>query len=98
MSKTCIGYAMCGSFCTLRKAISEMKNLVELGYDVLPIMSTTAATTDTRFGSAKDFISQIEEITGKKTMNSITDAEPIGPKKCAICCLSVRVQEIRSLK
>ena len=81
MSKTSIGYAMCGSFCTFKRAISEMKNLVDLGYDVLPVMSTTAAITDTRFGSAKDFISQIEELTGKKIISTIKDAEPIGPKK-----------------
>ena len=78
MSKTSIGYAMCGSFCTFERAISEMKNLVKLGYDVLPVMSTTAASTDTRFGSAKDFISQIEELTGKRVISTIKEAEPIG--------------------
>ena len=66
MSKTCIGYAICGSFCTFSKALAQMKKLVELDYDVLPIMSANASKTDTRFGKAKDFISQIEEITGKK--------------------------------
>ncbi len=81
MSKTCIGFALSGSFCTFKKAISEMKNLIDLGYDVLPIMSHTASTTDTRFGKAKDFISQIEEITGKSVINTIALAEPIGPKK-----------------
>lgn len=81
MSKASIGYAMCGSFCTFTKAISQMKKLVDLGYDVLPIMSLTASTTDTRFGRAKEFISEIEEITGKKIINSISLAEPIGPKK-----------------
>lgn len=87
MSKASIGYALCGSFCTFDKAISEMKNLIALGYDVLPIMSTTAATTDTRFGRAKDFISEIEELTKKKVVDSISSAEPIGPKK--LCDLLV---------
>ncbi len=72
---------MCGSFCTFSKAISQMKNLKNLGYDVLPIMSTNAMTTDTRFGKAKEFISQIEEITERKIIGSIKDAEPVGPKK-----------------
>ncbi len=85
MSKTCIGYAFCGSFCTFRKAISQMKGLVESGYDVVPIMSATASNTDTRFGTAKDFIDEIESISGKKIINTITEAEPIGPKK--ICDL-----------
>lgn len=81
MSKTCIGYAMCGSFCTFSKAIAQMKKLKELGYDVLPVMSTNAVTTDTRFGKAKDFVAQIEEITERKIIDSITTAEPVGPKK-----------------
>lgn len=81
MSKTCIGFALCGSFCTFKKAISEMKNLVEKGYDVIPIMSYNAASIDTRFGKAKDFVKEIEDITGKKIIDSITLAEPIGPKK-----------------
>ncbi len=81
MSKISIGFALCGSFCTFKKAISEMKKLADCGYDVLPIMSYTAYTTDTRFGKAKDFVSQIEEITKKKIINSIELAEPIGPKK-----------------
>ncbi len=89
MSKKCIGYAMCGSFCTFSKAIDQMKKLIDLGYDVLPIMSTTAYSTDTRFGKAKDFISQIEEMTKKKIVNSISKAEPIGPKKmCDLLLIS----------
>ncbi len=81
MSKTSIGFAMCGSFCTFSKALVQMKKLVELKYDVLPIMSFTAANTDTRFGKAKEFTEEIEEITGKKIINTISAAEPIGPKK-----------------
>ena len=81
MSKTSIGFAMCGSFCTFKKSIEQMKKLVSLNYDVLPIMSYNASSTDTRFGKAEDFIKEIEEITGKKIIKTIADAEPIGPKK-----------------
>lgn len=78
--KTCIGYAMCGSFCTFRKAVEQMKNLKDNGYDILPIMSDTAYNTDTRFGKAKEFISEIENIAQKSIVHTITSAEPIGPK------------------
>lgn len=81
MSKASIGFAMCGSFCTFSKAIIQMKKLIELGCDVLPIMSANAFFTDTRFGKAKEFVQEIEEITGKKVINTINGAEPIGPKK-----------------
>lgn len=52
MTKATIGFAMCGSFCTFSKALSQMEKLVELGYKVLPIMSQNAYETDTRFGKA----------------------------------------------
>lgn len=81
MSKASIGFAMCGSFCTFSKALIQMQKLIELGYDVVPIMSDNASSTDTRFGKAKEFIEEIEEMTGKKVINTINGAEPIGPKK-----------------
>lgn len=58
-----------------------MRQLVDSGYKIVPIMSNTAYTTDTRFGKAEDFISEIEEITGNKIIFTIPQAEPIGPKK-----------------
>ena len=81
MEKIRVGFAMTGSFCTFSKAIPQAKRLVEEGYDVLPIMSEFASSTDTRFGTAAGFRSQLEEICGKKVISSIVEAEPIGPKK-----------------
>lgn len=52
MTKATIGFAMCGSFCTFSKALPQMKNLVDKGYKVIPIMSHNAYSTDTRFGKA----------------------------------------------
>ena len=51
------------------------------GFNVVPIMSETAFTTDTRFGSAKDFAYEITEITGNDIISTLPKAEPIGPKK-----------------
>lgn len=81
MSQTRVGFAMCGSFCTFHKVLPEMENLVKQGYDVLPIMSGTAYSTDTRFGKAADFVRQIEDMTGHEIIHTIFSAEPIGPKK-----------------
>ncbi len=75
-----IGYAFCGSFCTHRQSLDKLKTLKELGYDILPIMSENVYNTDTRFGRARDLISSVEEITGNKVINSIVEAEPLGPK------------------
>ncbi|MCD8027023.1 MAG: dipicolinate synthase subunit B [Clostridiales bacterium] len=81
MTKATIGFAMCGSFCTFSKALPQMKNLVDLGYDVLPIMSQNSYSTDTRFGKAEETVKRAEEITGKRVLHTVTDTEPIGPKK-----------------
>ena len=75
-----IGFVMTGSFCTFRKTIDELKNIVKLGAKVVPIMSENSYTLDTKFGKAQDFIDEIEEITGQKILHTIQETEPIGPK------------------
>ncbi len=80
MNNTTIGYAMTGSFCTLEKALTEMERLETLGYDILPIVSFAVAGTDTRFGTAACFREKILSITGKTPIETIADAEPVGPK------------------
>ena len=81
MKQLRVGFALCGSFCTLSKAIAEMRELKSKGADILPIMSENAYSVDTRFGKAADIVREIEDICGKPVIHTITDAEPIGPKK-----------------
>lgn len=76
-----IGFAICGSFCTFKKAFSELEGLIDAGADVTAIMSFNAAGLDTRFGKAADHIEYLEKITQKKVIKTIEDAEPVGPKK-----------------
>ncbi len=75
-----LGYAFCGSFCTFKESLKALKELKNQGYEITPIMSSIAYSTDTRFGKAKDFISQIEEICQSSIIHTIPGAEPIGPK------------------
>lgn len=75
------GFALTGSFCTFRTVLPQVKAVAEKGASLLPIMSTAAAETDTRFGTAAFFREQLEDICGKKIIATIRDAEPIGPKK-----------------
>ena len=79
MSKIKLGFAMCGSFCTFQPVLRIMEKCRDLGYDLVPIMSQNASSIDTRFGKAADFIWQVEDICEKKIINTINDAEPIGP-------------------
>ena len=76
-----MGFALCGSFCTFKKVIPQMKKLVDEGYRVIPIMSHIAYTTDTRFGKANDFNNEIEQICKENIIYTISGAEPIGPKQ-----------------
>lgn len=81
MNKIKLGYAICGSFCTFSKAIKQIEALVNMGYDVFPIFSEFAYKTDTRFYNAAEYVAKVEKICGKKAISTISDAEPIGPKK-----------------
>ena len=76
-----IGFVLTGSFCTFSKTIPKMKELIEKDAEVIPIMSFNSYNLDTKFGKAQDFINEIEEITGKKIIHTIQEAEPIGPKR-----------------
>lgn len=76
-----IGFALTGSFCTFKKVIPKMKELINQGAEIIPIMSFNSYNLDTKFGKAKDFIKEIEELTDKKIIHTIQEAEPIGTKK-----------------
>lgn len=81
MEKITLGYAFCGSFCTMKESIDELEKIAKNDIKIIPIMSNTAYSTNTRFGKAEDFIEKIEDITKHKVIHTIADAEPIGPKK-----------------
>ncbi len=81
MSKITVGFALCGSFCTFSQVIKEMEALTSKGYEIVPIMSFNAFSTDTRFGKASEHKERIEAICKRKIIATIPDAEPIGPKK-----------------
>lgn len=74
-----IGYGITGSFCTFAKTRKEVVRLAEMGANVIPIFSYQAQSCDTRFGSAKEFVEGICEITGNEGIKTMQQAEPIGP-------------------
>ena len=75
-----IGFVLTGSFCTFKHTVPQIKKIVEEGGIVIPIMSRNAYNMDTKFGTAQEFIKEIEEITNKEIIHTIQGAEPIGPK------------------
>ena len=79
VSKYTIGFGITGSFCTHEKIKVEIRRLVELGANVIPIFSYQTLNTDTRFGSAADFVQEVVDITMNEGIRTIGQAEPIGP-------------------
>ena len=75
-----IGVAFTGSFCTFAEAIETLKILKKEGAELYPILSFQTQRIDSRFGTAEDFRKRIEEVCGRRAMDSIETAEPIGPK------------------
>lgn len=76
-----IGFAFCGSFCTFSKAMAALEEVKARFGDVTPIVSEASASLDTRFGEAHEFMMEMERICDKRVINSLTKAEPLGPKK-----------------
>jgi len=74
-----IGFAICGSFCTIKYALDELALLVNMGNEILPIMSENAYNTDTRFGRCIDIKNSVTDICKKDIIHTIVQAEPIGP-------------------
>ena len=75
-----IGFGLTGSHCTFAEIMPEIQKLVDEGANVIPIISGTVQTTDTRFGPTDQWQQQLRNITGNEIISTIVDAEPIGPK------------------
>ncbi len=76
-----VGFAFCGSFCTLSRAMEALERVSAKYGDVTPIVSERCAQTDTRFGAAHEFMREMERICDKRVIATIEAAEPIGPQK-----------------
>ena len=75
-----IGFALCGSFCTISQALSQLEGLCAY-YPVQGIVSENVFCTDTRFGTAEQILSRMTELTGREVIHTIVGAEPLGPSR-----------------
>ena len=76
-------FAVCGSFCTLETALEQAQELTARGWELLPVMSNTAARCDTRFGRAGSWRQRLEALTGHPVLDSLQAVEPLGPQNMA---------------
>ena len=72
-----IGFALTGSFQMFECVIDKIRELIEEGAEVIPIMSYSAYTFNTKYGKAESFRSKIESLTGRKIIHTIQEAENI---------------------
>lgn len=74
-----IGFGITGSHCTYSQVFPQLERLMEEKAEVVPVVTYTVRSTDTKFGKADDHIKRIEAITGKSVITTMPDAEPLGP-------------------
>ncbi|HIT02833.1 MAG TPA: dipicolinate synthase subunit B [Candidatus Enterenecus merdae] len=80
MEQLKLGFAFCGSFCTLSQGLDILEQAAARYTPIVPIVSERVAATDTRFGNAHDFMREMERICGRRVISTVEQAEPIGPK------------------
>ncbi len=76
-----IGLGITGSFCNfprIKSLIDDLKK--EKVSKIIPIVSQSSRTYDTRFFVKDNFLDMLERETGEKIIDNIVTAEPIGPK------------------
>ena len=78
-----VAFALCGSFCSFSAVLPQVRRLRALGWRVLPILSCSAASLDTRFGTAAALRAQLQEMTGETPLTTLQQVEPLGPKGMA---------------
>jgi dipicolinate synthase subunit B len=76
-----VGYALSGSHCTFAEVMPQIKRFIDAGASVIPIVSNTIMTTDTRFGTSAQWQQQLKDLTGNELVSTIVQAEPLGPSK-----------------
>ena len=73
-----IGVALCGSFCTVRRALDQLEPLAR-HYEVQGIVSDAVFSTNTRFAPARSVLDELMHLTGREIIHDIVGAEPLGP-------------------
>ena len=76
-------FALCGSFCSIDTVLPQIQRLTARGWQVMPVLSISAATQDTRFGTAAELRARLETLTGRVPLDTLQQVEPLGPHKLA---------------
>ena len=91
-SKRTVAFALCGSFCSFAAVLPQLRVLTARGWDVLPVLSASAAGLDTRFGTASALRQTLYEVTGHRPLTTLQAVEPLGPQRLAT---AAKLQKLR---
>ena len=80
MSTKKLGFALCGSFCTLERTLQTMEELAAQGWEIQPIMAPITYPTHTRCGTAEQRRRRVDALCGRPIWHTIPQVEPIGPR------------------
>lgn len=76
-----VGLGITGSFCNLSKVKPEIDMLKAEGVDkIFPIVSYSILNETNRFGAPEEILKVLREETKEDIVDTISKAEPIGPK------------------
>lgn len=81
--KRTAAFALCGSFCSFSAVLPQIQVLTAREWEILPILSASAAGLDTRFGTAAALRQTLLELTGHEPLTTLQGVEPLGPQKLA---------------
>lgn len=75
-----VGFALTGSHCTIADVLPYMQLLKDEGAKIIPILSPSLVSTDTRFGKADELWQKIISLSGVTPLTTMVEVEPVGPK------------------
>src|SRR5690625_1599849 len=76
-----IGIGISSSHCSYDEVLPQLEQMRQEGATLVPVISETVRTTDTRFTKASHLRERLTELTGREPIDSMVDAEPTGQKK-----------------
>ncbi|MGI6716914.1 MAG: dipicolinate synthase subunit B [Eubacteriales bacterium] len=84
-----IAFAFTGSFCTHANALAVLEELINHGFEVVPVFSPIVASTSTRFGTNEELEKAVNALCKKDIIKTIAKAEEVitrGNFDCVVVC------------
>ncbi|NLV91943.1 MAG: dipicolinate synthase subunit B [Firmicutes bacterium] len=70
-----VGFGFTGAYCVFDQVFPQLERVVAEGATVIPLVSYHTAVTNSRYGTAEEFLKRMKEITGNEVIKTIEDAE-----------------------